>query len=132
MGNIESYVLNDPLVMKAVRAMVDESNKIIKDRDAASQSSRKILYSYLANVIPLTLQHGKVNDVEKVVVQEQKWKALIEWPLGYFICGEDPDTGLRRIKDVGNPPQICGKVFEMGDPTYSCKYVYTIIYLYSW
>ena len=124
MGNIESHVSDDPIAFEAVRAMVVESNRIMSSSNATSQSSKEVLYSYLANVIPLTLRQRKIHDVEKLVVDEGKWKALVERPLGYFICGEDPEIGLRKIKEMDHQPNICGRVFEMGDPTYSCKYVY--------
>ena len=127
MGNIESHVVDDPSAHKAVTAMVDEYNRIIGGRGIANQTLREILYSYLASVVPLTLKKERVNDVEKLVIDHKKWKPLIEWPLGYFICGEDPDIELGRIKEMDSAPMFCGKVFEMGDPTYSCKYVATRI-----
>ena len=123
MGNIESLVSHNPAALKAARAMIDESAKIIKDGAVMNQSGRKILHSYLANIIPILLQQERTNGVEKAFVDKEKWKALIEWPLGYFICGEDPEIGLAKIKELDTAPKVCGKLFDIGDPTYTCKYV---------
>ncbi|ELT88826.1 hypothetical protein CAPTEDRAFT_153753, partial [Capitella teleta] len=42
-------------------------------------------------------------------------------PLETFICNGDPDTSFRQLKERDNPPQLCGKVFKMGELTYSCR-----------
>lgn len=123
MGNVESHVGQCLGALKATKDMKEESDRIIKDGGTINQFSRKILHSYLANVIPVITKTEEVNGVEKTIVDHEKWKALVEWPLGYFICGEDPEIGLAKIREQDSPPEICGKVFDIGDPTYTCKYV---------
>lgn len=124
MGNIESQLTHDAVALKAAKAMIDESEKLIKDGGSINQSHRKVLHSYLANVVPFLMKQEVLGGVEKVTLDHEKWKALIEWPLTYFMCGEDPEIGLAKIREMDSPPQICGKVFDIGDPTYTCKYVF--------
>nr|XP_032821084.1 E3 ubiquitin-protein ligase UBR2-like isoform X2 [Petromyzon marinus] len=42
-------------------------------------------------------------------------------PLGWFLCGEDPEAGFPRLQLSNRPAQLCGHVFRSGEPTYSCR-----------
>lgn len=42
-------------------------------------------------------------------------------PLEEFICNGDPRVVLKELTKMDNPPPICGRVFKMGEPTYSCR-----------
>ena len=42
-------------------------------------------------------------------------------PLEKFICNGDPKTVLQQLSALDKPPSVCGKVFKMGEPTYSCR-----------
>lgn len=120
MGNIESGLGNDSNALEAVKLMKAEADRIISKRDPTCDT-RKLLHSYLAHVVPYILKRDFVNGVEKVLLNEEKWNVLIERPLGFFLCGEEPAQGLEKIKQLNSPPQFCGKVFNIGDPTYTCK-----------
>lgn len=41
--------------------------------------------------------------------------------LEQFICEGDPTMVLNQLSQLDKPPSVCGKVFKMGDPTYSCR-----------
>lgn len=38
-----------------------------------------------------------------------------------FICDGDPGVVLDQLSKLDKPPSVCGRVFKMGDPTYSCR-----------
>ena len=57
----------------------------------------------------------------KGFMKEEKFKKEILEPMEYFLCGEDPSKGFEKIKNLNNPPQLCGKLFKVGEPTYSCR-----------
>lgn len=41
--------------------------------------------------------------------------------LEQFICDGDPTVVLNQLSQLDRPPSVCGKVFKMGDPTYTCR-----------
>lgn len=43
---------------------------------------------------------------------------VLEW----FVFGDEPDFGKRKLADLNQPPSICGKIFKTNEPTYSCRY----------
>lgn len=55
--------------------------------------------------------------------EERKAKRFLFRPLESFICDGDPDVIFKQLKQYDNPPALCGKVFRLGEPTYSCRYV---------
>ena len=42
-------------------------------------------------------------------------------PLEWYVCQGDPQVVFQRLKSTDVPAQFCGKVFKMGEPTYSCR-----------
>uniref|UniRef100_A0A6Q2XMY6 E3 ubiquitin-protein ligase n=1 Tax=Esox lucius TaxID=8010 RepID=A0A6Q2XMY6_ESOLU len=46
---------------------------------------------------------------------------LLQSPLEWYLCGEDPSMGLVKLEQNNQPSQLCGHVFRVGEPTYSCR-----------
>ncbi|KAG8196917.1 hypothetical protein JTE90_027621 [Oedothorax gibbosus] len=43
-------------------------------------------------------------------------------PMEQFICGsKDTNDAFEHLKMLNNAPSLCGKVFKIGEPTYSCR-----------
>uniref|UniRef100_A0A673M9G8 E3 ubiquitin-protein ligase n=1 Tax=Sinocyclocheilus rhinocerous TaxID=307959 RepID=A0A673M9G8_9TELE len=42
-------------------------------------------------------------------------------PLEWYLCGEEPSVGLAKLEQNNQPSQLCGHVFKVGEPTYSCR-----------
>ena len=42
-------------------------------------------------------------------------------PLEKFLCNGESVDVLQEFSELNKPPSICGHVFKMGQPTYSCK-----------
>src|SRR5436309_843295 len=54
--------------------------------------------------------------IDEETVQRMLLKTLEE-----FMCGGDPRMILKELSKMDNPPSICGRMFKMGEPTYSCR-----------
>lgn len=53
---------------------------------------------------------------------EDRANALLLSPLEKFICGgEDPSEALQKLAQLDRAPSVCGRVFKMGEPAYSCR-----------
>ncbi|XP_073776610.1 E3 ubiquitin-protein ligase UBR2 isoform X6 [Danio rerio] len=46
---------------------------------------------------------------------------LLQGPLEWYLCGEEPSVGLSKLEQNNQPSQLCGHVFKVGEPTYSCR-----------
>ncbi|KAK4886967.1 hypothetical protein RN001_003238 [Aquatica leii] len=52
---------------------------------------------------------------------EDKAQRILFNPLEEFIFHGDPNVVLAQISKFDKPPSVCGHVFKMGEPTYSCR-----------
>lgn len=52
---------------------------------------------------------------------EDKAQKILFDTLEEFICGGDPQVLLKNLRQLDNPPSVCGRVFKMGEPTYNCR-----------
>lgn len=51
-------------------------------------------------------------DVEKILLK----------PLAVFVCNsQDTEKALTKLNELDEPPQLCGKVFKSGEPSYFCR-----------
>lgn len=52
---------------------------------------------------------------------EDKAQKILYNTLEEFICNGNPQEVLQQLSQLDNPPSVCGRVFKMGEPTYSCR-----------
>nr|CAD7425225.1 unnamed protein product [Timema monikensis] len=52
---------------------------------------------------------------------EDKAQEVLFETLERFICNGDPQAVLSKLSQMDSPPSVCGRVFKMGEPTYSCR-----------
>jgi len=57
------------------------------------------------------LDHIEEDDVQKYFFD------LLE----RFLCNGEPKDVLKQLSSLNDPPAQCGKVFKIGEPTYSCR-----------
>uniref|UniRef100_A0A8C4R8F1 E3 ubiquitin-protein ligase n=1 Tax=Eptatretus burgeri TaxID=7764 RepID=A0A8C4R8F1_EPTBU len=69
----------------------------------------------------LPIQTFSHSHIGKSKNEEFLFQHLLLEPLGWFLCAEDPETVLSYLSQSSQPPQLCGHVFHMGEPTYSCR-----------
>ncbi|XP_068183041.1 E3 ubiquitin-protein ligase UBR2 isoform X1 [Antennarius striatus] len=53
--------------------------------------------------------------------EELACQLLLLAPLEWFLLGEEPSTGLALLQEKNQPSPLCGHVFKVGEPTYSCR-----------
>eukprot|EP00794_Sanderia_malayensis_P020331 gene20331-22331_t len=131
MGNIDSSLPSSNKILEVAFRIgytslngverIDVSRKSENNEENLDSELRKNVFIYLANVVPLLLNIETVNGINKDTLNKEMWKDLIERALGLFICAEEPEEGLEKLKLLDNPSHICGKVFDVGEPAYTCK-----------
>lgn len=52
---------------------------------------------------------------------EDKARKILFNTLEEFICNGDPVEILGNLSQLDKPPAVCGRVFKVGEPTYSCR-----------
>ncbi|XP_055680876.1 E3 ubiquitin-protein ligase UBR1 [Lutzomyia longipalpis] len=60
-------------------------------------------------------------ETETVTFDEQSAKGAILDALEDFICGDNPQNVLDKLKSENNVAAVCGRVFKIGEPTYCCR-----------
>ncbi|XP_064173858.1 E3 ubiquitin-protein ligase UBR2 isoform X1 [Anguilla rostrata] len=78
----------------------------------------KEVYQHLACYVPKIYCLGPNLNPQS---EELLAQLLLQAPLEWYLCGEDPSTGLAKLEQSNQPSQLCGHVFKVGEPTYSCR-----------
>uniref|UniRef100_A0A8C5PGM3 E3 ubiquitin-protein ligase n=1 Tax=Leptobrachium leishanense TaxID=445787 RepID=A0A8C5PGM3_9ANUR len=79
---------------------------------------RKDVYKHLGYYVPKIFcrGHNPSPDKEEVFAQN-----VLLGPMEWYLFGEDPTIGFPKLKQANKPSQLCGRVFKVGEPTYSCR-----------
>ena len=102
-----------------------EDSKLNKNFESPSEiqiNNSKLeteLFKYFSDVVPKLLTENKVGGVLRYSTDESKFEKLIAKELEYFICNSYNTSEV--LQKFSNPSKFCGKVFGLGDPTYTCK-----------
>lgn len=81
-------------------------------------------------IIALNLLHRKKNKktsfhlfyrLARCNFDAQNAKSAIIDVLEEFIFGDNPSTVLEKIKNEASTKSVCGRVFKMNEPFYSCR-----------
>ena len=92
----------------------------IKHSDDGASVFKNLFFQLLSKHV-FTCFETSQTQVLKVNIREDKCQEKIFNVLEYFLCGEDPSSGFQRLQSQNKPPQLCGKTFKYGDPTFSCR-----------
>uniref|UniRef100_A0A8B9JMI0 E3 ubiquitin-protein ligase n=1 Tax=Astyanax mexicanus TaxID=7994 RepID=A0A8B9JMI0_ASTMX len=76
------------------------------------------VYQHLARYVPKIYCLGPNLNPQSEDLLAQ---LLLQAPLEWYLCGEEPSTGLAKLEQNNQPSQLCGHVFKVGEPTYSCR-----------
>ncbi|XP_075411213.1 E3 ubiquitin-protein ligase UBR2 isoform X2 [Tenrec ecaudatus] len=76
------------------------------------------VYQHLAYYVPKIYCRGPnpVPQKEDALVQR-----ILLGPMEWYLCGEDPAFGFAKLEQANKPSHLCGRVFKVGEPTYSCR-----------
>uniref|UniRef100_A0A3P9IJR3 E3 ubiquitin-protein ligase n=1 Tax=Oryzias latipes TaxID=8090 RepID=A0A3P9IJR3_ORYLA len=87
----------------------------------AAADLQQDLYHHLAAYVPrIFLGRGEGNSREEQR-EELACQLLLLAPLEWLLLGEDPASGLALLQENNCPSALCGHVFKVGEPTYSCR-----------
>ncbi|XP_075451842.1 E3 ubiquitin-protein ligase UBR2 isoform X1 [Ascaphus truei] len=78
----------------------------------------KEIYQDLAYYVPKIYCLGPNPSPEREDVLAQH---VLLGPMEWYLCGEDPVTGFPKLEQANKPSHLCGRVFKVGEPTYSCR-----------
>ncbi|XP_072031414.1 E3 ubiquitin-protein ligase UBR2-like isoform X2 [Amphiura filiformis] len=102
----------DSLVREKAQLLAEEWRTC---NDAASLKAA--LYKYWRNQVPEVYQSNEL----AVPAEDDSCRDTLLAALEWYICNGDPDIVFQQLKKTDVPPQFCGRVFKMGEPTYSCR-----------
>lgn len=78
----------------------------------------KDVYQHLACYVPKIYCLGPNLNPQS---EELLAQLLLQAPMEWYLCGEEPSIGLAKLEQNNQPSQLCGHVFKVGEPTYSCR-----------
>ncbi|XP_043917807.1 E3 ubiquitin-protein ligase UBR2 isoform X2 [Protopterus annectens] len=78
----------------------------------------KEVYKHLAYYVPKIYCTGPNPSIldDNLIVQH-----VLLGPLEWYLCGEDPGLGFPKLEQANKSSDLCGRVFKVGEPTYSCR-----------
>uniref|UniRef100_A0A3B5A1Q3 E3 ubiquitin-protein ligase n=1 Tax=Stegastes partitus TaxID=144197 RepID=A0A3B5A1Q3_9TELE len=85
------------------------------------------VYRHLAVYVPRILCLGPSGGSSSREEQREEQREelacqlLLLAPLEWLLLGEEPATGLALLQENNQPSPLCGHVFKVGEPTYSCR-----------
>ncbi|KAJ4923807.1 hypothetical protein JOQ06_028062, partial [Pogonophryne albipinna] len=84
------------------------------------------LYRHLAQYVPRILCVGGWAASSREEHREEQREdlavqLLLLAPLEWLLLGEEPSSGLALLQENNQPSPLCGHVFRVGEPTYSCR-----------
>lgn len=89
----------------------------------AAADLQQEVYHHLAVYVPRILCVGPGGGVSSREEQREELgcQLLLLAPLEWLLLGEEPAAGLARLQENNQPSPLCGHVFKVGEPTYSCR-----------
>ncbi|KAJ6666943.1 hypothetical protein lerEdw1_018945 [Lerista edwardsae] len=76
------------------------------------------IYKHLAYYVPKIYCRGP-NPAPKR--EDMLAQHVLLGPMEWYLCGEDPAFGFQKLEQSNKPSHLCGRVFKVGEPTYSCR-----------
>ncbi|KAM8859992.1 E3 ubiquitin-protein ligase UBR2 isoform 2-T2 [Spinachia spinachia] len=91
-----------------------------------SANLQQEVYHHLAVYVPRILCLGPSGGSSREEQREEQREDLVSQmlllaPLEWLLLGEEPASGLALLQENNQPSPLCGHVFKVGEPTYSCR-----------
>ncbi|TFK03038.1 L-lactate dehydrogenase B chain [Platysternon megacephalum] len=78
----------------------------------------KEVYLHLAYYVPKIYCQGPNPAPQR---EDMLAQHVLLGPMEWYLCGEDPAFGFPKLEQANKPSHLCGRVFKVGEPTYSCR-----------
>ncbi|XP_047207361.1 E3 ubiquitin-protein ligase UBR2 isoform X2 [Girardinichthys multiradiatus] len=99
------------------------SPKDTASRWLAAPDLQKEVYNHLATYVPRILCQGPCGGSGSREEQREELacQLLLLAPLEWLLLGDEPAAGLALLQENNQSSPLCGHVFKVGEPTYSCR-----------
>uniref|UniRef100_A0A4W6E081 E3 ubiquitin-protein ligase n=1 Tax=Lates calcarifer TaxID=8187 RepID=A0A4W6E081_LATCA len=103
------------------------SAKDTASRWLAAADLQQEVYRHLAVYVPRILclgpsgGSGSREEQREEQREELACQLLLLAPMEWLLLGEEPAAGLAQLQENNQPSPLCGHVFKVGEPTYSCR-----------
>uniref|UniRef100_A0A8D3DRL7 E3 ubiquitin-protein ligase n=1 Tax=Scophthalmus maximus TaxID=52904 RepID=A0A8D3DRL7_SCOMX len=88
----------------------------------AAADLQQEVYRHLAAYVPRILCLGPSSSGgSSREGEELAYQLLLLAPLEWLLLREEPAAGLAQLQENNRPSPLCGHVFKVGEPTYSCR-----------
>uniref|UniRef100_A0AAV2L6C4 E3 ubiquitin-protein ligase n=1 Tax=Knipowitschia caucasica TaxID=637954 RepID=A0AAV2L6C4_KNICA len=79
------------------------------------------LHAHLSRFVPHLLRAGQGAGLREQQREELGVQLLLLAPLEWLLLGEEPSAAFAALKEANRVSALCGHVFRVGEPTYSCR-----------
>uniref|UniRef100_A0A3Q4MJ36 E3 ubiquitin-protein ligase n=1 Tax=Neolamprologus brichardi TaxID=32507 RepID=A0A3Q4MJ36_NEOBR len=100
---------------------LDFSAKDTASRWLAAADLQQEVCRHLAIYVPRIFCLGLSGSDREEQREELACQLLLLAPLEWLLLGEEPAAGLALLQENNQPSALCGHVFKVGEPTYSCR-----------
>ncbi|XP_064411682.1 E3 ubiquitin-protein ligase UBR2 isoform X4 [Latimeria chalumnae] len=76
------------------------------------------VYQHLAFYVPKIYCRSPNPNPER---EDMLAQHVLLGPMEWYLAGEDPAIGFPKLEQANKPSHLCGRVFKVGEPTYSCR-----------
>uniref|UniRef100_A0A8C8SAP4 E3 ubiquitin-protein ligase n=1 Tax=Pelusios castaneus TaxID=367368 RepID=A0A8C8SAP4_9SAUR len=100
------------------RSLLDCSAEEVAVKWLQATDLPKEVYLHLAYYIPKIYSRGPNPAPQR---EDMLAQHILLGPMEWYLCGEDPAFGFPKLEQANKPSHLCGRVFKVGEPTYSCR-----------
>nr|XP_042121710.1 E3 ubiquitin-protein ligase UBR2 [Peromyscus maniculatus bairdii] len=100
------------------RSLLECSAEEIAGKWLQATDLTREVYQHLAHCVPKIYCRGPNPSPQK---EDTLAQHVLLGPMEWYICGEDPALGFPKLEQANKPSHLCGRVFKVGEPTYSCR-----------
>ncbi|KAF4013393.1 hypothetical protein G4228_005121 [Cervus hanglu yarkandensis] len=108
----------EPEVQALDRSLLECSAEETAGKWLQATDLTKEVYQHLAHYVPKIYCRGPNPFPQK---EDTLAHQVLLGPMEWYLCGEDPELGFSKLEQTNKPSHLCGRVFKVGEPTYSCR-----------
>uniref|UniRef100_A0A8C5KN28 E3 ubiquitin-protein ligase n=1 Tax=Jaculus jaculus TaxID=51337 RepID=A0A8C5KN28_JACJA len=108
----------EPEVQATERTLLECSAEETAAKWLQATDLTKEVYQHLAHYVPKIYCRGPNPFPQK---EDMLAQHVLLGPMEWYLCGEDPALGFPKLEQANKPSHLCGRVFKVGEPTYSCR-----------
>uniref|UniRef100_F7BKV5 E3 ubiquitin-protein ligase n=1 Tax=Monodelphis domestica TaxID=13616 RepID=F7BKV5_MONDO len=108
----------EPEVQAIDRSLLECSAEETAGKWLQATDLTREVYQHLAHYVPKIYCRGPNPAPQR---EDMLAQHVLLGPMEWYLCGEDPAFGFPKLEQANKPSHLCGRVFKVGEPTYSCR-----------